>query len=182
MFIQQVHRSQGVVLFLLRAAIRAILKLMTWFSDAVSNVAKKENVCCSFVLSYSFFLLLPNSSFLTSPCSSVLQGHYTVRVCSWALLGKGVTHDSDNECDLSTGCPEKLRPPHPWGTSQVVTRMFFVLQKMPRDCCLQLPAVTWVLLLVTTGEPDLPPSQHLSQAVKEWGDPKCCPTAVGTQH
>nr|XP_054492074.1 integrin beta-2 [Agelaius phoeniceus] len=28
--------------------------------------------------------------------------------------------------------------------------MLFALQKMPHDCCLQLPAVTWVLLLVTT--------------------------------
>lgn len=34
--------------------------------------------------------------------------------------------------------------------------MLFVLQKMSRDCCLRLLAVTWVLLLVMTGEPDLP--------------------------
>ena len=39
---------------------------------------------------------------------------------------------------------------------QAVTGMLFVLQKMSRDCCLWLLAVTWVLLLVTTGEPDLP--------------------------
>lgn len=83
----------------------------------------------------------------------MLHGHYTVRVCPGALLGEGVTHDNVNECHLSTGYPEEPWLPHPGGTSQVVTGMLFVLQKMPPVCCLQLPAATWVLLLVSTGEP-----------------------------
>lgn len=55
-----------MVLFLLRAAIRAILKLMMWFSDTMSAkkgksdtvsqfLKKKGSVCCSSVISYSFF-------------------------------------------------------------------------------------------------------------------------------
>lgn len=39
---------------------------------------------------------------------------------------------------------------------QAVTEMLFVLQKMLHNCCLQLPVVTSVLLLVTTGESHLP--------------------------
>lgn len=39
---------------------------------------------------------------------------------------------------------------------RAVTDMFSVLQKMLRDHCLQLPVVTWVLLLVTMGESHLP--------------------------
>lgn len=65
--------------FLAQGSIRAISKSMTWFLDAVSNIAQKGNVCCSFMLSYSFFLT--NSSFLTSPCVSMLQGHYAVGFC-----------------------------------------------------------------------------------------------------
>lgn len=41
--------------FLAQGSIRTISKPMTCFLDAVSNIAKKGNVCCSFVLSYSFF-------------------------------------------------------------------------------------------------------------------------------
>lgn len=46
-----------MVLVLLRAAIRAILKLMTWFPDTVSSIAIKCNVCCS------FYFFIPFSSF-----------------------------------------------------------------------------------------------------------------------
>lgn len=42
--------------FLAQGSVRAISKPMTCFSDAVSNIAKRGNVCFSFMLSYSFFL------------------------------------------------------------------------------------------------------------------------------
>lgn len=69
---------------------------------------------------------------------------------------------------------------------QAVTGMVFVLQKMSHDCRLQLPAVTWVLLLVMTGELDLPfltafpPASYVGSEIA--GGPKCCPTVVGTWH
>jgi len=65
--------------------------------------------------------------------------------------------------------------------------MLFALQKMSRDCCLRLPAVTWVLLLVTTGEPDLPflaaefpLAPYMGSEMV--GKPVCCPAAAGTWH
>lgn len=49
-------QEPGSGCFLAQGSIRAISKPMTCFLDAVSTIAKKSNVCCSFVLSYSFFL------------------------------------------------------------------------------------------------------------------------------
>lgn len=69
---------------------------------------------------------------------------------------------------------------------QVVIGMLFVLQKMSRDCCLQLPVVTWVLLLVMTGEPGLPfltalpPAPYVGSEIGE--EPKYCSTVAGTWH
>lgn len=69
---------------------------------------------------------------------------------------------------------------------QVVTELLFVLQKMSRDCCLQLPVVMWVLLLVMTGEPNLPfltaftPAPYMGSEIGE--EPKCCSAVAATWH
>lgn len=60
---------------------------------------------------------------------------------------------------------------------QAVTGLPFVLQKMTRDCCFWLPAVTWVLLLVTMGESHLSflpaLSWHLMWAMRQrWRQPE----------
>lgn len=66
----------------------------------------------------------------------------------------------------------------------VVTEVLFVLQIMLPDCCLRLSVVTWVLLLVTTGEPNLPfftaflTAPYMGSEIR--GEPKRCPAAAGT--